>query len=127
MDPQVQAAFISASGSVIAAVIAALVAGLLGKRFLNQQKLQQDLSRAVQDIDFLLQVEARHCELNVAEGRPSNLRTVRKHVKNINGRSWSGRFTPGRARFQARQLKNADDRLKLGAPHQTVQPMVLGR
>jgi hypothetical protein len=96
VETEVLAALIIAGGSILSAVIAATVAGLIGKRFLNKKKLQQDLSCAIQDIDFLMQVEARHCEINVDEGRPSNLRTVRRHVKNSFGHSWSGRFTPGR-------------------------------
>lgn len=91
-DPQIISAIISAG----ATLIATLVGGLIGKRFLDQRKIQADLDRAIKDIHFLLQVEKRHCEIHIGNGFASNLRNARKYAKNHTRESWSGRFTPGR-------------------------------
>lgn len=95
-DPTVISAIINAAGTVSAALIASIIGGVIGKRFLDQKKIQSDLDRAIKDVQFLLEVEKRHCELHSERGDNSNLRTVRSYVKNQIGESWSGRFTPGR-------------------------------
>lgn len=93
-DPVVLSSIIQA----VAVIVAAVVAGLLGKEIANRKKLQCKLVTASQDIEFLLAVEAMHCENNVASTGSSHkvhVRTeVRKRDKNLR---WSGQFTPGRA------------------------------
>lgn len=91
-DPTIISAIITS----VTTLIATIVGGLIGKRFLDQKRSEADLDRAIKDIHFLLQVEKRYCDLNIQNGVASNLRNVRKYVKNEIGESWSGRFTPGR-------------------------------
>ena len=94
MALEVQAAFISAFGSIISTAIGAAVAALIGKRILKQEKLQKDLQTAISDVEFLLLVEREHCDENKLQQGRSNLQTVRNIVRARH--PWSGRFTPGR-------------------------------
>jgi len=80
----------------IAAAITATAGLQIGKTVARRQKLIDDLARAMQDIHFLLAVEQQHCELHKSNSGESNLRRVRRSVKEQRGLHWSGQFTPGR-------------------------------
>jgi uncharacterized membrane protein len=97
MEPQVLAAIVTATGSIIAAIIAAVAAVCVGRVFLSHEKLKRQLDVAVEDIAFLLKVEERHCELHQQSSGQSNKQRVRDYVQS-NGKNWSGKFTPGRYR-----------------------------
>ena len=60
----IQKAVISGTFSVFNTFIAALTAGLIGKTIANRRKLQEDLNKAINDIECLLEVEKVHCENN---------------------------------------------------------------
>lgn len=88
-DPGVQAALIQSFGGILSATIAAIAAALIGKRFIDQKRLQDKNALMQRDIFFLLAVEEAHC---VAHGQKL---TVRDAVRE-KGYEWSGKFTPGR-------------------------------
>lgn len=88
-DPGVQAAIIEALGGILAAAIAAIAATVIGKRFLDQQRLENTIHVLQQDVFFLLAVEAEHCQRHGQKLR------VRDEVRK-KGFAWSGKFTPGR-------------------------------
>jgi hypothetical protein len=94
MTPEVESAFISATGSILSTIIGSTTAALIGKRILKQERLQKDLQTAISDIEFLLMVEREHCDENKRQQRRSNFKTVRNKIRVQY--SWSGRFTPGR-------------------------------
>lgn len=96
-DPAVQAALIGAIGTFLSAVIAAIVAAVIGKQITGRKLLQERLRIAVADIAYLLAVEAAHCNVHRMSGE-SNKQRIRNEV-NSQGLSWSGQFTPGRAKF----------------------------
>ena len=96
MNPEIQPAIISAFGSILSTAIGAATASLIGKRFLKQEKLKQDLEAAISDIEFLLLVEKEHCTESKERSGRSNFQTVRNRIRVYH--SWSGKFTPGRAK-----------------------------
>jgi len=96
VTPEVQAALIIASGTIISTAIGSTAAALIGNRILKQEKLQKDLKTAISDIEFLLMVEREHCEENKLDQGSSNFHKVRSRIRAQH--AWSGRFTPGRAR-----------------------------
>ena len=82
-DPAVQAALISAVGSVAATTIAAVCAGVIGRRYTNQQKLKEELAVAINDIHFLLAVEEEHCKLHTENsGKAMSLATATLNAQN---------------------------------------------
>lgn len=98
LDPQVQAAWISAIGGVIATVIGAAVASGITWRINSRKKLENDFARAKDDIEYLLEVERIYGErMKELTGKSFKL-TVRGEVESSWRFSWSGRFTPGRNR-----------------------------
>jgi len=90
-DPSVQAALIQAVGGTLASTIASVGAVVVGKRFLDQKRLQQELETCKSDIAFLLAVEKEHTK---EDGQKL---IVRNSVRD-RGLGWSGRFTPGRVK-----------------------------
>lgn len=96
MTPEAQAALISSIGTLLSTIIGSTTAALIGKRILNQDMLRSDLKTAIADIEFLLLVEREHCAQNKLQRGSSDFQKVRSKVKAQS--SWSGRFTPGRAR-----------------------------
>lgn len=94
-DPAVQAAVISAAGSIFTSFIAGLCALLVSIQVAGRRKLAEKLQTAQADIEFLLAVEQAHCDRHQAAGGQSFKITVRKQVKE-QGCTWSGKFTPGR-------------------------------
>lgn len=96
-DPAVISAIIQSAGTLLSAIIAAICASVIGKRFLNRKRLQAELITAVEDIAFLLAVEEEHCKVHRLASDNSCKQTVRELARE-RGFSWSGNFTPGRAR-----------------------------
>ncbi|AET95303.1 hypothetical protein BYI23_E001420 (plasmid) [Burkholderia sp. YI23] len=97
-DSAVQAAIIGAVGSILTSSIAAICAAIIGKQISGRKKLQDKLLVAQDDIEFLLKVEQKHCEIHESRGGTSNKLNVRKAVKEM-GHEWSGKFTPGRVAY----------------------------
>jgi len=85
---------------LIAAVIGmvtTIFTAIAGQAILGRKQLQEKLNIAYDDIAYLLQVEALHCERHKELSRASFKLRIRKEVS-ATGMSWSGRFTPGRVR-----------------------------
>lgn len=94
-DPAVQASAIGAVGTFLSTVIAGLCAAVIGKQISGRKRLQEKLVSAYGDIDFLLAVEAGHCEKHRDHGGESNKIRVRDLVRE-KGLTWSGLHTPSR-------------------------------
>lgn len=94
-DPAVQAALLQAVGAVLAAMIAGVCAALIGRQFVNQERLREQLRAAQEDVAFLLAVEEEHGKLHVDRGLSNHKQTVRKAVRE-RGLTWSALFTPAR-------------------------------
>ncbi len=96
MDPIITASLVQGICAIIATVIAAVTASLIGKKFSNYKKLEEKLGIAQNDIEFLLAVEAEHCEIHKESSNSSKKNTIRDHVRNNSLLAWSGKNTPGR-------------------------------
>ncbi len=81
----------------IFSILAVLAAKLIGQTIANRKKLQEKLQQAIDDIEFLLEVEKEHCENNKQTLGESRKNKVREAVRN-NGFKFSGKFTPGKVR-----------------------------
>lgn len=95
--PQVQAAIITGTASIISATIGAIAARLIGQVLAGRRKLQDNLETAIDDIAFLLEVERLHCRRNQEQLGESLKNTTREQARR-SGVKFSGRFTPGRVR-----------------------------
>lgn len=95
--PEIIAAIISSAGTVLAAVLASCAAWMLGRQIGQRERLKMQLCEAQADIEFLLAVETRHCEMHREQSGQSSKMKVRDHVRLARGLTWSGRHTPGRA------------------------------
>jgi len=94
-DPAIQSATIQTIGSAVSTLIAAICAAVIGKQIAGRKRLQEKLADSHRDIDFLLAVEAEHCQKHIDNGTESNKIRVRNQVRE-KGLTWSGRHTPGR-------------------------------
>lgn len=98
MDTEIVVAVVSGGFNVGATLIAAATAALIGKRFQDQAKLREALGAAMQDVEFLLEVESTHCDYNKSRADSSYKMKTREAVSQSSGLRWSGRFTPSRAK-----------------------------
>jgi len=96
-DPAVQAAVITAAGTILATLIAAISASLIGKYIADRDKLKENLNLAINDIAFLLVVEEEHCNVHRENTSQSSKLRIRQ-IAVDRGLTWSGKFTPGRAK-----------------------------
>ncbi len=95
MDPQIASSLIIGTSTITATVLGSVTALLIGRKISKRQNLAEDLTQAVRDIHFLLEVEEAHCERNkVRENESFKLRT-RSAIREKLGTDFSGRFTPG--------------------------------
>ncbi|GMG94733.1 hypothetical protein ACUXAV_004990 [Cupriavidus metallidurans] len=97
-DPAVQAAIISAVGSILTSAIAALCAAIIGRQISGRKRLQDKLLVAQDDIEFLLQVEKAHCVIHKERDQSSNKLIVRNAVRD-KGFEYSGKFSPGKVAY----------------------------
>lgn len=88
-DPAVQAAIISAVGSVVATLIAGCAAAIIGQRFANQEKLRTKIKVLQDDLLFLWAVQQ---EYSRRFGEKINVRDAVR----AQGYLWSGRFSPAK-------------------------------
>ncbi|MGB7087743.1 MAG: hypothetical protein WBD47_19450 [Phormidesmis sp.] len=97
-NTEIQAALISGMFTVLSALIAAIAAAVIGQTIANRRKLQENLKMAIDDITFLLNVEALHCENNRKMFGQPRKNIIRDEVRDSSDLNFSGRFTPGRVR-----------------------------
>lgn len=89
-------AIIKTVGNILTAAVPSLAAYIIGKKVVNNNKLQRRLDSALSDIQFLLMVEKLHCrEHMITEGK-SNKLAIRNCVKHELGFFWSGKNTLSR-------------------------------
>lgn len=100
-DPSVQSALISTAGTVFATIVATVCAAIIGKRIANGEKLKENLDTAINDIAFLLVVEEEHCSIHKENTNQSSKLKIRQ-LAEARGLVWSGKFTPGRAKFRSK-------------------------
>ena len=95
MDPQITSAIITGSAPFAAALNGSIITLSIGRKLARRQQLEQDLTQAVRDINFLQDVEEAHCERNRQNGGESL--KVRTHAgfRDKFGVDFSGCFTPG--------------------------------
>lgn len=93
-SPEVLAAYISGGATIIATLLAAIAASIIGKNFAGREKLKSDLEDAKKDIEYLLAVELRHCELHREHGKGSNKLRARRDVEKNRHLKFSKRFYP---------------------------------
>lgn len=96
-DPAVITAVIQAVTGIVTTILGALI----GKHYANKKRLQEKLALAQADIAFLLAVEAAHCDLHKSTIDESYKLRIRRQVEEA-GYQWSGEFTPGRLKYQAK-------------------------
>ena len=100
MNIEIQVALINGGAMVIAAIITSIVAALIGRKFLNEQKLKNLVITAAKDIEFLLVVERHHIEEHKAEGDNTGYKNTMRDKAREEGYTWSGVFVPsGSARI----------------------------
>lgn len=100
-DPSVQSALITTAGTVFATILATICAAVIGKRIANGDKLKENLEIAINDIAFLLAVEEEHCLVHKENTKQSSKLKIRQ-IAESRGLVWSGKFTPGRAKFRSK-------------------------
>ena len=90
MDNVVLGSWIQGVGSVIANLVTGSAAAWIGKRWLNQEKLQKRIAELESDIEFLIEVEKQYIRevRNLEEVPGKNI--IREQVRK-NGYSWSGK------------------------------------
>ncbi|WP_282109342.1 hypothetical protein [Shewanella algicola] len=86
-------AIIKAVGNILTAAVPSTVTYLIGRKLINQRKLQEKLNLALSDIQYLLLLEKLHCrehQIDVGQSKKQLMRDCVKHETNL---SLSGRFT----------------------------------
>lgn len=105
-DPTVVAAIIGGLTTLLSTVVAATCAALIGKQITGRKRLLRKLHTAINDIAFLLAVEEEHCMANQAGGGESDKQRMRGRATKDRNVSWSGQFTPGRAKDLLRETED---------------------
>lgn len=98
LTPDVISALIGGVFGVLAAALAGAMAVLVGRRYLDAEALRKKLDIAMDDIRFLLAVEAQHVRASKKK-ESMGIRQARALV-HASGITWSGKFTPSQQRKQ---------------------------
>ena len=96
-NPEVISSIIQTIGTIISTLIGSIAVFLIGKKFEKQEKLKADLNQALNDINFLLQVEELHCNKHKDREGESYKNRIRDEVRKL-GLDWSGQFTKSKIR-----------------------------
>jgi hypothetical protein len=107
LDPVVIAAVIAAIAGLASALLSGMTQYLFRRHREDQNKLRANLETALKDIEFLLKVEQRHCELHKERDDESNKNRVRDLVRQTSGLHWSGKFVPSQAKLTELQASTA--------------------
>lgn len=100
-DPAILASLISAVGSVVAALIAALIAVIVGRQLSERRRLVDHINTATDDIAFLLHVEKELSSKETTEAKSAwAVKMEARNKAREAGLTWSGKYTPGRARHR---------------------------
>ena len=101
-NTDIQVAIISGLFGLVSTLLATIAAALIGSTIANRQKLKEKLNIAIQDIEFLLEVEDIHCEYNKQHFNQSRKNLVREEARRHLDSDFSGKFTPGVVRARER-------------------------
>lgn len=96
---------IKALSLVLAAGVPSVVALLINRSRLKKEALKRDLIKALNDIKFLLAVEAEHVRVTKEQSGDSNRNIVRKTVHARDLLNWSGSFASNRIERKLESLK----------------------
>jgi hypothetical protein len=96
IDNLLLVACIKAFGNILTAAVPSIVTYYIGRKVINERKLQRKLDVALSDIAFLLMVESFHCREHLESQGKSNKRNIRDCVKHETSLKWSGRNTLSR-------------------------------
>lgn len=91
MSEQMLIELIKVVGLIVAAGVPSVAALVINRSRQKKEKLQNELKLALNDIRFLLSVEAEHGRKWQEETGASNLKLVRKTVHATEHLNWSGK------------------------------------
>lgn len=109
MSTEITVALITMCGAIVSSAIASAAILFAAKRVVDRKKLQVELTRALQDIQFLLHVENVHVDISVGQFGKENKVKMRDVVRQEQGIDISGKNTPARVRNRLAQLSNVSD------------------
>jgi hypothetical protein len=99
MDLQIKVALITGFFTLSSAIITATIAALISRRWLNQEKLKEQLETAKKDIEFLLLLEDKLYEdLQVLQNMKGSPKLKYRALMFRRGYKFSGKFTLSRVR-----------------------------
>lgn len=96
---------IKAVGFIVAAGVPSVAVLVINKSRQKNESLKRDLTKALEDLQFLLAVEAEHGRMWREASDKSNLLLVRKIVHARDGVDWSGDFHQKRIVKKLESLK----------------------
>jgi hypothetical protein len=109
MKTEIIVALITASGAVASALIIGVVGLIAAKRVISRKKLKVDLTNALKDIQFLLELEKAHNEINITVHGKCNKNLMREAVRKDKSIDLSGKHTASSVRRKLAQLSTYDD------------------
>ena len=109
MKTELIVAIITTSGAVIAALIVALAGLMAAKRVVSRKKLRTDLVTALKDIQFLLELEKAHNEINITVHDKCNKNIIREAVRKEKSLDLSGKNSLSAIKRKLVLLSNYDD------------------
>ncbi|HBC3404777.1 hypothetical protein R7D97_16320 [Vibrio sp. Vb5031] len=105
IETQVLVELIKAGGHILTATIPSLTTFVVGKKIIKNAKLKENYLIALNDIRYLLGVEALHCrEHTERDGKPLK-QTIRNAVTAERNLEWSGKNTQSQVIRRIEKLK----------------------
>lgn len=104
MTEQLVIELVKVGGLIIAASVPSLAALCISKSRQRKDRLERELKQALEDILFLLRVEAEHGRRSREETGSSNLKLVRTTVHCAEHLSWSGKNSQYRVMKKLEEL-----------------------
>lgn len=109
MRTEIIVAIITTSGAVLAALIVAAAGLMAAKRVVSRKKIKIDLVTALKDIQFLLELEKAHNEINITVHDKCNKNIVREAVRNEKSLDLSGKNSLSAIKRKLMLLSSYDD------------------
>ena len=109
MKTELIIAIITASGSIISALIAGGAILFAAKRVIDRKKLRLDLTVALSDVQFLLEVEKAHAEVSISVNHKCNKVMMRDVVRREKSIDLSGNNSLSSIRRKLAILSTVDD------------------
>tara|TARA_R110001583_G_scaffold174017_10_gene328276 strand:+ start:1056 stop:1385 length:330 start_codon:yes stop_codon:yes gene_type:complete len=109
MKTEFVVAIITSSGAVLSALVIAIAGLIAAKRVISRKKLRTDLITAMKDIQFLLELEKAHNEINITVQGKCNKNIVREAVRKEKSLDLSGKNSLSSIKRKLALLSNYDD------------------